>query len=303
MRAWVLRMRWLDLLFAHWPVDVDGLAALLPAGLELDLRDGQAWLGIVPFTMADVAPRGIPALGRFSRFPEINVRTYVRRGGVPGIYFLSLDAASHPTVEGARRVFHLPYFHARMSSDRVGGEIHYRSKRVDRRGPPAIFDARYRPIGPPAAADREAWRTGSRDGCSSSRRTAGDGSGGRESPTPTGPFRLPRHRSAATQWPPPTGWRCRRYRRTCSSPRASTSTRSDPSGREAGARQGAPRDARSGPARASLQARDERRQLARHVDRLGAELVQEGEHLLALLVAHQDDHARSVRSRGALAVP
>jgi uncharacterized protein YqjF (DUF2071 family) len=146
-------MRWLDLLFAHWPVDVDGLAALLPAGLELDLRDGQAWLGIVPFTMADVAPRGIPALGRFSRFPEINVRTYVRRGGVPGIYFLSLDAASHPTVEGARRVFHLPYFHARMSSDRVGGEIHYRSKRVDRRGPPAIFDARYRPIGPPAAAD------------------------------------------------------------------------------------------------------------------------------------------------------
>jgi hypothetical protein len=97
-------MRWLDLLFAHWPVDPDALAAKLPAGLDLDLRDGQAWLGIVPFTMADVAPRGVPALGRFSQFPEINVRTYVRHGDLPGIWFLSLDAASRPTVEGARRV-------------------------------------------------------------------------------------------------------------------------------------------------------------------------------------------------------
>src|SRR5258706_15626753 len=97
MKPWVMRMRWLDLLFAHWPVDPDVLAARLPAGLELDLRDGQAWLGIVPFTMADVAPRGVPPFGRFSRFPEINVRTYVRHGGLPGFYFLSLGAASRPT--------------------------------------------------------------------------------------------------------------------------------------------------------------------------------------------------------------
>jgi len=161
-RPWVLRMRWLDLLFAHWPLDPGTLAVKLPTGLELDLRDGLAWLGIVPFTMADVAPRGVPALGRFSRFPEINVRTYVRHGGVPGIFFLSLDAASRPTVEGARRTFHLPYFRARMSSDRVGGDVLYRTERIDRRGPSAAFEARYRPIGPvaPAAPDSlEAWLT------------------------------------------------------------------------------------------------------------------------------------------------
>jgi uncharacterized protein YqjF (DUF2071 family) len=161
-RPWVLRMRWLDLLFAHWPVDPDALAAKLPAGLDLDLRDGQAWLGIVPFTMADVAPRGVPALGRFSQFPEINVRTYVRHGDLPGIWFLSLDAASRPTVEGARRVFHLPYFSARMSSERVAGGITYRTERIDRRGPPAAFEASYRPTGPvepSVPGSLEAWLT------------------------------------------------------------------------------------------------------------------------------------------------
>jgi len=161
-RPWVIRMRWLNLLFAHWPVDAHVLASRIPSALQLDLFDGQAWLGIVPFTMADVAPRGVPALGRFSRFPEINVRTYVRHGGLPGIYFLSLDAASRPTVEGGRRAFHLPYFHARMSAARTGADTVYRTERIDRRGPPAAFEARYGPIGPielAAPGSLEAWLT------------------------------------------------------------------------------------------------------------------------------------------------
>jgi uncharacterized protein YqjF (DUF2071 family) len=149
---WLFRMRWLDLLFAHWPVDVAALETLLPAGLELDTFEGRAWLGIVPFTMADVAPRGLPAVPRFSTFAEINVRTYVRRRGEAGIYFLSLDAASRPTVEGARRVFHLPYFRAEMTARRSAEAIDYRTARHDRRGPPAAFTARYGPVGPPIAA-------------------------------------------------------------------------------------------------------------------------------------------------------
>lgn len=159
---WLLRMRWLDLLFAHWPVDPDRLSALVPAELELDIRDGQAWLGIVPFTMADVAPRGMPALPRLSTFPEINVRTYVRHRESPGILFLSLDAASRTTVEGARRVFHLPYFRARMASTRTAGWVGYRSTRIDRRGAEAAFRARYRPTGPAEPArpgSLEAWLT------------------------------------------------------------------------------------------------------------------------------------------------
>jgi hypothetical protein len=149
---WVLRMRWLDLLFAHWPLEPGALAERLPAGLELDTFDGRAWLGIVPFTMDDVAPRGVPAIPRLSRFPELNVRTYVRHRGRPGVWFLSLDAASRPTVEGARRVFHLPYVHAAMTSLRSRDVVAYRSRRTDRRGAPATFSARYRPVGPPSPA-------------------------------------------------------------------------------------------------------------------------------------------------------
>ena len=149
---WVFRMRWLDLLFAHWPVAPEAFASIVPAELELDTFDGQAWLGIVPFIMADVAPRGVPAVPGLSRFPELNVRTYVRHRGHGGVYFLSLDAASRVVVEGARVVFGLPYFRADMASIRDGEVIAYRSRRTDRRGTSASFAARYRATGPAAPA-------------------------------------------------------------------------------------------------------------------------------------------------------
>jgi uncharacterized protein YqjF (DUF2071 family) len=157
-------MRWLDLLFAHWPIEVDRLRPLVPEGLEIDTFDGRAYLGIVPFRMEDVAPRGLPALPRIGAFPEVNVRTYVRHRDVPGVWFLSLDAASRSTVEGARAAFHLPYFHARMSAvpGRDGVSVEYRSVRTDRRGPPADLEMTYRPTGPiePAAPGSfEAWST------------------------------------------------------------------------------------------------------------------------------------------------
>ena len=89
-----------DLLFAHWPLDPAVLRPLVPAALELDTIDGRAWLGIVPFRMEDVAPRGLPAIPGLSVFPELNVRTYVAYRGSPGVWFLSLDADSWPTVVG-----------------------------------------------------------------------------------------------------------------------------------------------------------------------------------------------------------
>ena len=161
-RPWVLRMRWTDLLFAHWPLDSAALRDLVPAALELDTFDGAAWLGIVPFRMEDVAPRGLPALPGLSVFPELNVRTYVSHDGRPGVWFLSLDAASWPTVVGARRWFHLPYVHAAMSIGAAGEDIAYRSDRDDPTVPAAAFAARYRPVGPVAAAPPgsfEAWAT------------------------------------------------------------------------------------------------------------------------------------------------
>jgi uncharacterized protein YqjF (DUF2071 family) len=159
---WVMRMRWVDLLFAHWPMPPEVLRPLIPPGLDLDLFDGDAWLGIVPFRMEDVAPHGLPAPPFAGAFPELNVRTYVRRRGIGGVWFLSLDAGSRVAVEGARLGFHLPYFRASMAVSRTEEGTTYRSTRADRRGPPATFQARYRAIGPaaPVAPDSLAgWLT------------------------------------------------------------------------------------------------------------------------------------------------
>ena len=75
-----MRQTWDRLLFAHWPVHFDMLRPLVPAALELDRYDGEAWLGVVPFLMRNVRPRALPAVPWLSAFPELNVRTYVTVG-------------------------------------------------------------------------------------------------------------------------------------------------------------------------------------------------------------------------------
>lgn len=145
---WVMRMTWSELLFAHWPVDPSILAPLLPCGLTLDTRDGQAWIGVVPFLMSDVAPRCCPSIPGLSRFLELNVRTYVTCEGKPGVWFFSLDAANPIAVRVARATFNLPYMDAKMSLTKEdAGEIDYRSERTHRGEPSAKFDASYRAVG------------------------------------------------------------------------------------------------------------------------------------------------------------
>ncbi|MEC9048958.1 MAG: DUF2071 domain-containing protein [Planctomycetota bacterium] len=148
----MLLMRWEDLLFLHWAVEPDALRRFLPAGLELDTFDGRAWLGVVPFTMAATRFRCLPPVPTANRFPELNLRTYVRCGDRAGVWFFSLDAHSRLAVEGARVGFGLPYFFAEMQSRREGARVSYKSRRVDRRGPPAGFEGAWRPVGPWQAA-------------------------------------------------------------------------------------------------------------------------------------------------------
>ena len=139
-------MAWKDLLFMHWPVSADSLRPLLPAGVELDLFERQAWIGVVPFLMADVRPGALPRVIA-SRFPELNVRTYVRHKGRSGVWFFSLDAADRLTVWGARRFFHLPYYFATMSCERDGDVVAYRSRR--RSDARVEMVGKYQPAGEP----------------------------------------------------------------------------------------------------------------------------------------------------------
>jgi hypothetical protein len=142
-------MRWHDLAFLHWPVDTPVLRQLVPSALELDLFDGQAWIGITPFRMSGVRPRWLPASPWLSTFPELNVRTYVTAGGKRGVWFFSLDAGNPVAVRVARWLFRLPYYPARMSLRIVGGSVSYTSIRSRRSAPPAEFVGRYRPTGSP----------------------------------------------------------------------------------------------------------------------------------------------------------
>ena len=119
-RPWMMTMSWCDLLFAHWSFEPEAIRPLVPAALELDTFEGRAWVGVVPFRMESVGPRGLGWLpARWPRprsFAELNVRTYVRHRDRPGVWFLSLDAASRLAVEVARAGFHLPYFQAEISA-------------------------------------------------------------------------------------------------------------------------------------------------------------------------------------------
>jgi uncharacterized protein YqjF (DUF2071 family) len=130
-RPWIMRQNWHDLLFMHWPLRHDDLRPLVPAQLALDTYDGQAWIGVVPFWMSGIRARGLPPFPGFSRFPELNVRTYVTHRGQPGVYFFSLDAANFTAVWAARKFYHLPYFRAEMRAEERKGEIVYSSRRLE----------------------------------------------------------------------------------------------------------------------------------------------------------------------------
>jgi uncharacterized protein len=146
---WALGMSWRDLLFMHWPVEVDDLRPLVPPALSIDTFEGSAWLGVVPFDMIGVRPHFLPAVPGLSHFPEINLRTYVTAEGRPGVWFFSLDANSRVAVRFARATFRLPYFDAEMSCRVSGDAVDYRSVRTHRGAPLAQFEARYRPVGEP----------------------------------------------------------------------------------------------------------------------------------------------------------
>jgi uncharacterized protein len=144
---WLLAQRWDDLLFAHWRADPRDLRRRLPAGVEPAVCDGSAWMSIVAFVMRETRPAGAPVAAALRPIPELNVRTYVRVGDVPGVWFLSLDASSPVFATGGRALYGLPYRLAHMAAATDGDRVHYVSTRTG-----AAFSASYGPAAPPEGA-------------------------------------------------------------------------------------------------------------------------------------------------------
>jgi uncharacterized protein YqjF (DUF2071 family) len=146
-----MHQSWGKLLFMHWPIAEDQLRTLIPAELEIDTFDGHAWIAVVPFTMWDTRalPPYVPAVPGLSAMHELNVRTYVRHKGEPGVWFFSLDCNSRAAVWGARISYHLPYYNADIELVQQGATIDYSLHRRDK--PAAAFHGRWT-IGEPLPA-------------------------------------------------------------------------------------------------------------------------------------------------------
>ncbi len=146
----ILSMRWHDLLFASWPVPLEHLRPLVPAGLPIDTWGGSAWLSVVALRLSRVRPLRVPLPGQLMSYSQINVRTYTTLGGKPGIWLLSVDCADRPTVAVSRLAFGIPYVHSDVS---VAGapDGHGVRARSRRHGEPAVqVEASYRGEGRPA---------------------------------------------------------------------------------------------------------------------------------------------------------
>jgi uncharacterized protein len=137
----VMYQTWGKLLFMHWPVAAELLRPLIAPRLGIDTFEGSAWVGVTPFTMWGLRPPSLPPLPGLSTSHEINVRTYVHLDGVPGVWFLSLDASNALAVWGARVAYFLPYFKARMRLQSDGAAVHFTSTRTHPGATPARFDA------------------------------------------------------------------------------------------------------------------------------------------------------------------
>jgi uncharacterized protein YqjF (DUF2071 family) len=115
---------WRELLFAHWPFEPEVVRPCVPPELELDLFDGSAWVGVVPFTMCNIHARGLPPIPGLRSFHELNVRT--------------------AAVWAARTFYRLPYFRADMSLQAADGRIAFASRRTHRGAPPATLRASWK---------------------------------------------------------------------------------------------------------------------------------------------------------------
>src|SRR5918998_4800797 len=84
---YIMRQTWGKLLFMHWRLPAETLRAHVPAELEIDTFDGEAWIAVTPFTIWGMRLSFLPPVPGLSEMHELNVRTYVHYKGVPGVLF------------------------------------------------------------------------------------------------------------------------------------------------------------------------------------------------------------------------
>jgi uncharacterized protein YqjF (DUF2071 family) len=146
--------QWRNLAMLNFEFDPDLLAPFVPRGLELDLFRGRAYASIVGFAFLDAKVFGL-ALPGHRAFPELNLRTYVRRELADetrrGVVFLK-EIVNRRLVAWAARKFYyenylaLPMDHSPLREDPwpARSEVSYAWRTGTRSNQVAI-----EPAGPP----------------------------------------------------------------------------------------------------------------------------------------------------------
>jgi uncharacterized protein YqjF (DUF2071 family) len=124
-----MKQQWCDLAYIHWRYDPQVVQSLLPEGIEVDTFDESAWVGLIPFSMRNISFPLVPPVPYFGSFPEVNVRTYVKCNGVPGVWFFSLDVNRLIPAFVARSTYFIPYCWGKVSHKKVGQHLRTTVKR------------------------------------------------------------------------------------------------------------------------------------------------------------------------------
>lgn len=103
-----LTARWTHLCLLTYAVPPEWLRPRLPPGLELDTRDGQAFVSLVAFNFLDTRVKGIAWPG-YCNFAELNLRYYVRCQGERGVVFIREFVPKRLVAWLARLIYNEPY--------------------------------------------------------------------------------------------------------------------------------------------------------------------------------------------------
>jgi uncharacterized protein len=142
MSAWgepLFLARWDRAFFMHYEVDAELLQRQVP--FALDLHDGRAFGSIVAFSIQRLRPHAGGLLGEWLFKPIathgfLNVRTYVKHRGEPGIFFIAEWLSNPLSVRLGPASFGLPYHYGRL-------EYEHRHEVGELRGRAAANEGRF----------------------------------------------------------------------------------------------------------------------------------------------------------------
>ena len=123
-----LTAEWRHLAMLNYEIDPHALVPFVPAGTELDFKDGKSYVSVVGFLFRNVRIAGIP-IPFHRHFEEVNLRFYVRRNvdgdWRRGVVFIKELVPRRAVACIARRFYNENYSALPMSHriDKFRGEI------------------------------------------------------------------------------------------------------------------------------------------------------------------------------------